>query len=225
MPGISRPELDAAVLVAGDAEADLGALARVLRSEAAFTIHIARGVPAACAALRDTEYGAVVADVANATDALALLRAAGRGRPPARVICLLPAGSREDQWGDYLLHSAAAVERHPIPPEALTDLVRSAVRDHQQARVALTQRPRRDARDRDAWREAESALAESLAAFVDGQARSRSPRAEGAPLEVRRVAAEIARHVRSGDGGIAVLHALAGAFSPRTGRAAGKEAA
>ncbi len=214
MPGGGAPgrRLDTPVLIAGDAEADLGAIAGVLPVEpGGLAPSLAQGVPAACAALRLAEFAVVVADVTTLDDAFAILRAANRGRPAARVICLLPAAAGADgPLSDHLSRLAFAVRHHPVDGDRLAALVDGARRDFAEERAVVPRRAR------DGWDAAEQALARALAALArdaeEGAAGSPDAHAIGGAVAA---ASRAARAMRGADHGPQVLFALATALAPR----------
>ncbi len=204
-----QSELDALVLVAGDAEADLGALAGVL-TDASVTASVASGIPAACAALRLAEYAVVVADVATPDDALVLLRAAGRGRPAARVVCLFPADyeERPDLQG-YIEGASFAVRRHPLPGRDLHALVRAAQHDFAAERGSAPARTHRDQ-----WKDAEQRLAASLASLLqESTGHEAGPETQEV---IARAVAAASRAARGGEDGPALLLAVAQAIAAPT---------
>lgn len=211
------PELDAPVLIAGDAEADLGVLAAALTVDGHPRPSIAAGIPAACAALRLTEFAVVVADVATSDEALTILRAAGRGRPAARVICLFPAHyTGHPELASYIEGAAFAVCRHPV---STTDLARVV----QQARGGFVGERRawhRVHTDRDRWAAAEARLGLALRRMLEEVGGRATP--EGVEVTevievIERAVASCARAARSGEDGPALLIALAEGLTPRSG--------
>ncbi|MCK9485161.1 MAG: hypothetical protein M0R73_00405 [Dehalococcoidia bacterium] len=241
MPGGGRhawPELDAPVLLAGDAEADLGALAEVLaRRDQWGTPHsIASGIPAACAALRLSEFAVVVADVGTTDEALTILRAAGRGRPAARVICLLPPHYQIAPGLEaYIQGAAFAVLRHPLPGVDVRALVQMAGQDYARERAGVrsahphgphstsTHGTRTDGAgtDGDRWRHAQDHLAAALRLMVEES--TGQPSAPETEVVIMRAVAAASRAARTGDDGPGLLEAVARALLPPQAR--GRDAA
>lgn len=123
MPEIS----DVRVLVTGDDEADL----TLVRAGLIVPSEVAQGLSLAVAAMRMREFGVLIADVRSAQDALALLRAARRGRPPTRGIVLLPADhdALSDGW-ELVARAAFAMVRHPLEVESLGRVIDDARREY-----------------------------------------------------------------------------------------------
>jgi len=122
----------ARLLVVHDDDANAVPEADELR-RAGYQVDVARGVGPACAMLRQTDYTAVLADVAAAdAGALAVLRAAGRSRPAARVILTLPeVADRPEPALPELSRAAYRVLRHPLDiADELMPVVREAIADH-----------------------------------------------------------------------------------------------
>ncbi|MQC17683.1 MAG: hypothetical protein DWG80_01245 [Chloroflexi bacterium] len=123
MPEIS----DVRVLVTGDDEADL----TLVRAGLVVPSEVAQGLSLAVAAMRMREFGVLIADVRSAQDALALLRAARRGRPPTRGIVLIPADHDAQAGGWELVARAAfAMVRHPLEVDALGRVIDDARREY-----------------------------------------------------------------------------------------------
>ncbi len=77
------------VLIVRDQHASNDALDQQLRV-LGVQVHFAQGVASGCAMLRTHDFAVVVANLDTPDErALAIMRAAGRGRPPARVIALI----------------------------------------------------------------------------------------------------------------------------------------
>lgn len=123
MPEIS----DVRVLVTGDDEADL----TLVRAGLVVPSEVAQGLSLAVAAMRMREFGVLIADVRSAQDALALLRAARRGRPPTRGIVLIPADhdAQADGW-ELVARAAFAMVRHPLEVDALGHVIDDARREY-----------------------------------------------------------------------------------------------
>ena len=122
----------ARLLIVRDSDADSEALVGELGASG-YEIDVAEGVGPACLMLRRTDYTAVVADLAAAdAGALAVLRAAGRSRPAARVILTLPAvASAPEPALPELSRAAYRCLRHPVDlSEELMPVVREAIADH-----------------------------------------------------------------------------------------------
>ncbi|MEX1022395.1 MAG: hypothetical protein WD058_04530 [Dehalococcoidia bacterium] len=192
------------VLIAGDAEADL---AGVRLPGFPAPTQVARGVAAACSALRLADFGVVVADVAGADDAMAILRAAGRGRPAARVICLLPAGFPGAT--DLLERSAYAVRRHPLAPGDLDRMVAEASALYEADRSIAAGAPVAIG-DRGRWADAERALASALEGLFRELTGVPADREAREVIE-RAVRASMAA-ARQGTGGAGLVIALADAL-------------
>jgi hypothetical protein len=199
---------DVPVLITGDAEADLG---RVALADNAPT-RVARGIAAGCAALRSTEFGAVVVDVAAGDDALAILRAAGRGRPQPRVVCLLAADfNGELEVARLIARTAFAVRRHPLHGGEIDRLVADALADFQ----ADGDASRGGALAQSRWTETEYQLADALRSIVTTLAGGR-PGAETEDLIARCIAAA-SDAARDGMDGATILSTLAGALDVEVG--------
>ena len=121
--------MTARLLVAHDAEADCADLVARLR-DAGYAVDVADGVGPACFMLRRHDYVVVLADLPGA-DALAILRAAGRSRPAARVILTLPAVATTPEPAlPELSRAAYRCLRHPAHLEdELLPLVAEAIAD------------------------------------------------------------------------------------------------
>lgn len=123
--------MTARLLVTHDAEADCTELVAHLR-DAGYEVDVADGVGPACFMLRRHDYQVVVADLPGAdAAALAILRAAGRSKPAARVILTLPAvASSPEPALPELSRVAYRCLRHPIDTETeLVPLVGEAIAD------------------------------------------------------------------------------------------------
>ena len=193
---------DAPVLLTGDAEADLGALVAALQA-VGDAPSVALGIAAACASLRLSEFAVVVADVASAEEALAVMRAAGRGRPAARVVCLLPAHfEATPDLHAYIETHSFAVRRHPLADADLRGLVRAAQRDFSAERG-----PRGDRPERERWRQAERRLSDAFRALVEDASGHPCSSAAGAVIE--QAVAATARAARTGEDGPALLVSIA----------------
>ena len=107
--------MTARLLVAHDADADCSSLVALLR-EAGYAVDVADGVGPACFMLRRHDYMVVLADLPGAdAGALAILRAAGRSKPPARVVLTLPAVATTPEPAlPELSRAAYRCMRHPI---------------------------------------------------------------------------------------------------------------
>lgn len=115
------------VLVTGDDEADL----TLVRAGLVVPSEVAQGLSLAVAAMRMREFGVLIADVRSAQDALALLRAARRGRSATRGIVLIPA-DHDAMAGGWELdtHAAFAVVRHPLDVDSFGRLIDDARRQY-----------------------------------------------------------------------------------------------
>jgi len=190
----------APVLVAGDTEADLGRLTLSLECQT----EIARGVPSACAALRTSAFSVVIADVASGNDALAILRAAGRPRPPVRVICLLPADLAMPPEVLRLIEDEAfAIRRHPVTVEELNHLLSEAGGVTGSSEVVRGETP--------TWEDTAHRLSKALNALVQ-RVTGDVPDAHTADVIAHAVlrASDV---VRAGGSGEQVLIALSDAFA------------
>jgi len=121
----------ARLLVTHDAEADCAALVARLR-DVGYEVDVADGVGPACFMLRRHDYVVVVADLPGAdAGALAILRAASRSRPAARVILTLPAVATSSEPAlPELSRASYRCLRHPTDIEdELLPLVSEAVAD------------------------------------------------------------------------------------------------
>jgi len=201
------------VLVAGDQEADL----RLLRLEGDYAVRTTQGVRLAVSALREDEFAVVVGDVAAVDDAMAILRAAARGRPPARSIVLLPADFPEVSPGAALIRASAfATLRHPIEDGVLERIVAEAAADYQSERTApVVQWRGRTVSEERRWREAERALADALRTTVlecSGFQRSTADGVGHLDRLVEGVAAAVVEAVQSRQADPAVLSTIAGAL-------------
>lgn len=153
------------VLITGDAEADVDFIGERL----AESHQIARGVPAAIASMRLADFGVLVADVTGVHDALALLRAARRGRPPTRAIVLIPADEDEGGAGWELVAGAAfVVLRHPVRPGDLQAMIDAARAEYARALdgAATARLPVSESPEDTRWLLAERRLASVLRALV-----------------------------------------------------------
>ena len=191
------------VLITGDTEADLGRLALAVRAPAT----IARGIAAGCAALRSSDFGAVVVDVQTGDDAFAILRAAGRGRPAARVICLMAADfSGQVDIAGLIAQSAFAVRRHPVSTAEVNQLVAEAVADYGASEPEIRGSSPVPAR----WTDAEYQLADALRSIVVALTGRRAD--EAAEEVIDRCIAAASEAVRSGVDGHTLLQAFVGAL-------------
>jgi len=190
MPELPGP----GVLIAGDAESDFD-LARLL--DGLGVVRTTRGIPAAVTALRTGEFGVVVADLTSVDDALSIVRAAARCRPPAPVICLFPADLDAPSERLAVLEQATFWHgQHPLPRGFLRGLVTAA------GDVNRVERTRRPARPVQAdWSAAERELTASLVRLLEeigGRAPDRIAR--DTVLRCVEAAAEIARTENDGPG-------------------------
>lgn len=191
------------VLITGDAEADLGRLA--LSVQAPTTV--ARGISAGCAALRSSDFGAVVVDVQTGDDAFAILRAAGRGRPAARVVCLMAADfSGHLDIASLIARSAFAVRRHPVSTAEVNRLIVQALTAYESSESEIRVSSPVPARLSDA----EDELAEALRSVVVALTGRRAD--EAAERVIARCVAAAAEAARDGLDGDTLLKALAGAL-------------
>jgi response regulator RpfG family c-di-GMP phosphodiesterase len=188
----------ARVLVAHDAEADCSALVTGLR-EQGHDVDVADGVGPACFMLRRHDYETVIADLPGAdAGALAILRAAGRSRPAARVILTLPAiATAPEPALPELSRAAFRCLRHPIDPQLeLLPAIGEAIADYRNER----DRPLRPPRPR-------SAVRRPLEDTIDGVIRAlqlalefHDRSAERRPRRVVAMASELARACGIEDG-------------------------
>ncbi|MGE3961438.1 MAG: hypothetical protein AB7F65_07125 [Dehalococcoidia bacterium] len=208
------PELSGIrVLVTGDDEADLAAV----RAGLPGTIEVAEGLTAAIAAMRLKEFGALVADVASAQDALALLRAARRARPVTRGIVLMPADQEPRTAGWELVEQAAfTVMRHPVVPVDLVtrvDAAREAYAAERDGAVRLLQEDPLDA-EATRWLLAERRLAAVLRSSVQRWSTRSQVGVEDAVMRGVQAASQA---TRDANGSPEVLIALAAALSEANG--------
>jgi DNA-binding NtrC family response regulator len=201
------------VLVAGDQEAD----PRVVNLDGDYEVRNAQGVRVAVSALREEEFAVVVADVVAINDAMAILRAAARGRPPSRSIVLLPADSAGSSPGAALVRASAfATLRHPLGDGALQRAVAEAAAAYHVERTSpvVQWRGRTSPEERE-WRQAERAMTEAIYATVVECLRFQRSDDSGAGVEqlVRGMAAAAVEAAQSRYADPAVLAAIAGALS------------
>jgi response regulator RpfG family c-di-GMP phosphodiesterase len=126
----------ARLLVAHDADAECANLVAELQA-AGYVVDVADGVGPACFMLRRHDYLVVVADLPGAdAGALAILRAAGRSKPAARVILMLPAMANGAEPAlPELSRAAYRCLRHPVEVSAeLVPIVSEAVADYRTER-------------------------------------------------------------------------------------------
>lgn len=131
------------LLVTHDAEADCADLVASLR-DVGYQVDVADGVGPACFMLRRHDYLVVIADLAGAdASALAILRAAGRSRPAARVILTLPAmASTPEPALPELSRVAYRCLRHPVDVESeLVPVVSEAIADYRTERERPVRMP------------------------------------------------------------------------------------
>ena len=191
------------VLITGDTEADLGRLALSVHAPTT----VARGIAAGCAALRSSDFGAVVVDVQTGDDAFAILRAAGRGRPAARVVCLMAADfSGQVDIAGLIARSAFAVRRHPVSTSEVNRLVAEAVADYESSEPEI-QVP---SPVRLRWSDAEYQLADALRSVVLALTGRRAD--EAAERVIERCIAAASEAARDGLDEHTLLTALAGAL-------------
>ena len=187
------------LLVTHDAEADCAELVARLR-ELGYEVDLADGVGPACFMLRRHDYVVVLADLPGAdAAALAILRAAGRSRPPARVILTLPAIATSPEPAlPELSRAAYRCLRHPSDIETeLIPLVSEAVADFRTERERPVRTPqlRRRASDRSA-EDTIDGLVRALQLSLEFHDRS----AERRPRRVIAMATELARACGIDDG-------------------------
>lgn len=191
--------MTARLLVAHDAEADCADLVARLR-DAGYAVDVADGVGPACFMLRRHDYVVVLADLPGAdAGALAILRAAGRSRPAARVILTLPAVATTPEPAlPELSRAAYRCLRHPAHLEdELLPLVAEAIADFRTER----ERPARASEER------RSPSKRSIDDAVDGLIRAlqltlefHDRSAERRPRRVIAMASELARACGIADG-------------------------
>lgn len=225
MPSLS----DIRVLLTGDDEADLA----VVRSLLPAPSEVAEGLGSAVAAMRLREFGVLVADVSAAQDALALLRAARRGRPATRGIVLMPAHLERDRDGWELVGRAAfTLVQHPVDIEALQAQIEGARRDYLYELVGAGRRRifpgnhSGDALDTLNSEEARWLLAERRLTTVLRRTVSRWATGSHSDMEdaLRRGVGALAEATREAEGSPEVLLAIADALGERQ-RAGGKHEA
>lgn len=132
---------------------------------AGYEVETARGVNAACAALRQPEFSVMLADLSVADDAaLTVVRAARRPRPAPLVITLLPRRSDDAALVLALLREVAYVcLRHPVDLEELDELLAAACAQVGQERLAS--RPptfQRGAREIARWQQVQIVMEQAL---------------------------------------------------------------
>lgn len=131
------------VLIVRDQHASNDALDQQLRVSGV-QVHSAQGVASGCAMLRTHDFAAVVANLDIPDErALAITRAAGRGRPPARVIALIdPKGP-----GGPVLAAVRNVAFQCLsadaPDEEIERSIRDAIADYEAAIARRTAGPSR----------------------------------------------------------------------------------
>jgi len=191
--------LTARLLVTHDAEADCSDLVTHL-SDAGYEVDVADGVGPACFMLRRHDYMVVIADLPGAdAAALAILRAAGRSKPAARVILTLPAmASAPEPALPELSRVAYRCLRHPVDAEAeLVPLVSEAIADYRTERERPVRIPK--LRRSDSKRPLEDTIEgviRSLQLALEFHDRS----AERRPRRVIAMASELARASGLADG-------------------------
>lgn len=157
------------ILVMGDEGAEHELLASRLAA-AGYQVTVARGVAAACSTLRTRDFAAVVADLGVADDgALAVVRAAERGRPPARVLMLLPSEPKGSPAVLAQLSDLAYVcLHHPVSDLEFTALLETACAGYaRECRQPV--RPVRllgSSRESARWQRAVTALESALGALA-----------------------------------------------------------
>ncbi len=128
--------MTARVLVTHDAEADCVELVAQLR-DSGYQVDVADGVGPACFMLRRHDYAVVIADLPGAdAAALAILRAAGRSKPAARVILTLPSvASAPEPALPELSRAAYRCIRHPVDlRDELVPIIGEAIADYRTER-------------------------------------------------------------------------------------------
>lgn len=184
--------MTARLLVTHDAEADCTDLVMRLR-DAGYEVDVADGVGPACFMLRRHDYMVVVADLPGAdAAALAILRAAGRSKPAARVILTLPAiASAPEPALPELSRVAYRCLRHPIDPAAeLVPIVGEAIADYRTERERPVRTPaRRLTRSTRPLEDTIEGVIRSLQLALEFHDRS----AERRPRRVVAMASELAR--------------------------------
>ena len=184
--------MTARLLVAHDAEADCADLVARLR-EAGYEVDVADGIGPACFMLRRHDYVVVLADLPGAdAGALAILRAAGRSRPAARVILTLPAVATSPEPAlPELSRAAYRCVRHPADVGTeLLPLIAEAIADFrtERERPARTQVRRRTPSKRSA-EDTVDGMIRALQLTLEFHDRS----AERRPRRVIAMASELAR--------------------------------
>ena len=97
-------------------------------------VHSAQGVASGCAMLRTHDFAAVVANLDTPDErALAILRAAGRGRPPARVIALIDAKGPGGPVFAAVRNVAFRCLSADAPDDEIEQSVREAITDYEEA--------------------------------------------------------------------------------------------
>lgn len=191
--------MTARVLVTHDAEADCGELIGRL-TDAGHEVDVADGVGPACFMLRRHDYVVVIADLGGAdASALAILRAAGRSTPAARVILTLPAVAESPEPAlPELSRASYRCLRHPVDLEGeLVPLVAEAIADFRTERERPARIPqlRRVAAKRPI-EETVAGIVRALQLALEFHDRS----AERRPRRVIAMASELARMCGIADG-------------------------
>lgn len=191
--------MTARLLVTHDAEADCSELVAQLR-DAGYVVDVADGVGPACFMLRRHDYMVVIADLPGAdAAALAILRAAGRSKPAARVVLTLPSvASAPEPALPELSRVAYRCIRHPIDAEdELVPIVSEAIADYrtERERPVRLPTPRRTASVRP-LEDTIDGFIRSLQLALEFHDRS----AERRPRRVIAMASELARACGIADG-------------------------
>lgn len=191
----------ARLLLVHEAGSDASELADQLRA-AQYQVNVAEGVGAACAMLRQTDYIVVLADLSAAdAGALAVLRAAGRSRPAARVVLTLPeTASAPEPALPELSRAAYRVLRHPVDTtDELIPLLHEATVDHRsEAERPIRVLGTRVSASKSPVEETVEGLIRSLQLALELHDRS----AERRPRRVVAMASEIARSLGLADGSV-----------------------
>lgn len=131
------------VLIVRDEHASNDALEKQLRV-LGVQVHHAQGVASGCAMLRTHDFAAVVATLDNPDErALAIMRAAGRGRPPARVIALIDSEGPGGPVFAAVRNVAFQCLSADAPDDEIEQSIREAITDYEAAIARRTAGPSR----------------------------------------------------------------------------------
>ncbi|MQC18820.1 MAG: hypothetical protein DWG80_07085 [Chloroflexi bacterium] len=186
-----------------------------------------QGIGEAIAALRFHDVAVVAAEIDRAEDALALVRAARRARPPVRVLALvgpeLP-DAREGSLSEIAggPHPPMRLIAWPCDAEALSAAVVGALAEydadlaHRDAPAPISRfvrPPGEGVTETVAWRRAEARLVEALATCLAASSHAFNANQRDAPSAALTECVQVASRVASGETtGVAALTALAAAL-------------